>query len=210
MPPERDIEFIIDLLPGTAPIAKRPYRISIGELEELKKQLKELLDKQFIHPSSSPWGAPVIFVEKKDGTQTMCVDYRALNEVTIKNKYLLPRIEDLFDQLKGARVFSKIDLRLGYHQLRIRHSNIAKTAFTTRYGLYEYTVMSFGLTNAPAYFMYLMNKVFMDYLDKFVVVFIDDILVYSRNEEEHEEHLRLVLQTLKDNQLYAKFSKCEF
>jgi hypothetical protein len=150
MPPKRDIEFIRDLLPGTAPIAKRSYRMSVGELEELKKQLKELLDKGYIHPSSSPWGAPVIFVEKKDGTQRMCVDYRALNEVTIKNKYLLPRIEDLFDQLKGAKVFFKIDLRSGYRQLRIRPSDIAKTAFTTRYGLYEYTVMSFGLTNAPA------------------------------------------------------------
>jgi hypothetical protein len=135
----------------------------------------------------------VIFIEKKDGTQRMCVDYRALNEVTIKNKYPLPRIEDLFDQLKGARLFSKIDLRSGYHQLRMRLSDIAKTAFTTRYRLYEYTVMSFGLTNAPAYLMYLMNKVFMEYLDKLMVVFIDDILVYSRNEEEHEEHLRLVM-----------------
>jgi len=148
------------------------------------------LDKKFIRPSSSPWGAPVIVVEKKDGTQRMCVDYRSLNEVTIKNKYHLPRIEDLFDQLRGARVFSKIDLKSGYHQLKIRPSDIEKTAFTTRYGLYEYTVMSFGLTNALAYFMYLMNKVFMEYLDKFVVVFIDDILVYSKNEEEH---LRLVL-----------------
>jgi hypothetical protein len=184
--------------------------MSVGELEELKKQLKELLDKWFIHPSSSPWGAPMIFVEKKDGTQRMCVDYRALNEVTIKNKYPLPRIEDPFDQLKGARVFSKIDLRSGYHQLKIRPSDIAKIAFTTRYRLYEYTVMSFGLTNAPAYFMYLMNKVFMEYLDKFVVVFINNILVYSRNVEEHKEHLRLVLQKLRENQLYAKLSKCEF
>jgi hypothetical protein len=210
MPPERDIEFLIDLLPSTAPMAKRPHRMSIGELEELKKQLKELVDKRFIHPSSSPWGAPMIFVEKKDGTQRICVDYRALNEVTNKNKYPLPHIEDLFDQLKGARVFSKIDLRSGYHQLRIRPSDIAKTAFTTRYGLYEYTVMSFGLTNAPAYFIYLMNKVFMEYLDKFVVVVIDDILVYSRNKEEHEERLSLVLQKLRENQLYAKLSKCEF
>jgi len=169
-----------------------------------------LLDKKFIRPSSSPWGAPVIIVEKKDGTQRMCVDYRSLNEVTIKNKYPLPRIEDLFDQLRGAKVFSKIDLRSGYHQLRIRPSNIPKATFTTRYGLYEYTVMSFGLTNAPAYFMYLMNKVFMEYLNSFVVVFIDDILVYSKNEEEHEEHLRLVLQKLRENQLYAKFSKCKF
>ena len=169
-----------------------------------------MLDKNFIRPSFSPWGAPVIFVEKKDGTQRMFVDYRSLNEVTIKNKYPLPRIEDLFDQLRGARVFSKIDLRSDYHQLKIRPSDIEKTTFTTRYRLYEYTVMSFGLTNAPAYFMYLINKVFMEYLDKFVVVFIDDILVYSKNEEEHEEHLRLVLQKLRKNQLYAKLSKCEF
>jgi len=210
MPPDRDIEFIIDLLPGTKPIAKRPYRMGVDELEELKKQLKELQDKGFIRPSSSPWGAPVIFVDKKDGTQRMCVDYMSLNEVTIKNKYLLPRIDDLFDQLRGACVFSKIDLRSGYHQLKIRRSDIPKTAFTTRYGLYEYTVMSFGLTNAPAYFMYLMNKVFMEYLDKFVVVFIDNILVFSKNEEEHAEHLRLVLQKLREHKLYAKWSKCEF
>jgi hypothetical protein len=138
------------------------------------------------------------------------VDYRKLNEVTIKNKYPLPKIEDLFDQLNGARVFSKIDLRTGYHQLKVSESDIPKTAFTTRYGLFEYTVMSFGLTNAPAYFMNLMNKVFMKFLDKFVVVFIDDILVYSKTEEEHAEHLRLVLGTLREHQLYAKFSKCEF
>ncbi|TKC13482.1 hypothetical protein FA727_23570 [Robertmurraya kyonggiensis] len=155
-------------------------------------------------------GAPVIFVDKKDGTRRMCVDYRALNKVTIKNKYPLPRIEDLFDQMRGAKVFSKIDLRSGYHQVKIRKEDIPKTAFTCRYGLYEYLVMSFGLTNAPANFMYLMNKVFMEYLDKFVVVFIDDIMVFSKNEEEHEEHLRLVLQKLREHQLYAKFSKCEF
>jgi hypothetical protein len=152
----------------------------------------------------------VLFVEKKDGTQRMCVDYRSLNEVTIKNKYPLPRIEDLFDQMKGASVFSKIDLRSGYHQLKIRESDIPKTAFRTRYGLYEYTVMSFGLTNAPDYFMYLMDKVFMEYLDKFVVVFIDDILIFSNTKEEHEKHLRLVLEKLRSNQLYVKFSKCEF
>jgi hypothetical protein len=149
-------------------------------------------------------------VEKKDGTQRICVDYRSLNEVTIKNKYPLPRIEDLFDQMKGASVFSNIDLRSGYHQLKIRESDIPKTAFRTRYGLYEYTMVSFGLTNAPAYFMYLMNKVFIEYLDRFVIVFIDDILVFSRTMEEHEEHLRLVLEKLRSNQLYAKFSKCEF
>ena len=149
-------------------------------------------------------------VEKKDKSLRMVVDYRALNEVTIKNKYPLPMINDLFDQLQGAKVFSKIDLRSGYHQLKIREKDIPKTAFTTRYGLYEYTVMSFGLTNAPAYFMSMMNKVFMEYLDKFVVVFIDDIMVYSKNEEEHKEHLRLVLEKLREHQLYAKFSKCEF
>jgi hypothetical protein len=149
-------------------------------------------------------------VEKKDGSKRMCIDYRSLNEVTVKNKYPLPRIEDLFDQLRVASVFSKIDLRLGYHQLKIRLSDIPKTTFITKYGLYEFTVMSFGLTNAPTYFMYLMNSVFLDYLDQFVVVFIDDILVYSQNEQEHEEHLRKVLQRLWDCQLYAKLSKCEF
>jgi hypothetical protein len=210
MPSDRDIEFIIELLPRTPPISKRPYRMLVNDLVELKKQIAELQSKGFIHPSSSPWGAPVLFVEKKDRTQRMCVDYRSLNEVTIKNRYPLPRIEDLFDQIKGASVFSKIDLRSGYHQLKIRESDIPKTAFHTRYGLYEYTVMSFGLTNAPTYFMYLMNKVFMKYLDKFVVVFIDDILIFSKTEEEHEKHLRMVLEKLRSNQLYTKFSKCEF
>ena len=135
------------------------------------------------------------------------MDYRSLNEVTIKNKYPLPMINDLFDQLEGASVFSKIDLRSGYHELKIREKDIPKTGFTTRYGLYEYTVMSFGLTNAPTHFMSMMNKVFMEFLDKFVVVFIDDILIYSKNEEEHAEHLRLVLEKLREHQLYAKFSK---
>jgi hypothetical protein len=196
MPPDRDIEFVIELKPGIAPIYKTPYRMATPELAELKEHIKELLEKGFIHPSSSPWGAPVIFVPKKNGTQRLCVNYRALNEVTIKNKYPLPRFDDMFDQLLSARVFSKIDPRSGYHQLKIRECDIPKTAFILRYGLYEYTVMSFGLTNALAYFMYLMNKVFMEYLDKFIVVFINDILVYSRSEEEHEEHLRLALQKL--------------
>jgi hypothetical protein len=210
MPLEREVEFAIDLLPGTAPISKRPYRMSVEELQELKKQLTELQEAGYIRPSSSPWGAPVLFVQKKDGSQRMCVDYRSLNDVTIKNKYMLPCIDDLFDQMRGARVFSKIDLRSGYHQMKIRPSDIPKTAFSTRYGLYEFTVMSFGLTNAPAYFMNLMNKVLMEYLDKFIVVFIDDILIYSKSDSEHEEHLRMVLQKLLDNQLYAKFTKCDF
>ncbi|WVZ69549.1 hypothetical protein U9M48_018320 [Paspalum notatum var. saurae] len=210
MPPDREVEFLIELLPGTAPIAKRQYKVAPKEQELIKENIDELLGKGFIRPSSSPWAFPVLFVDKKYGSRRMCVDYRALNDVTIKNKYPLPRIDDLFDQLQGACVFSKIDLRSGYHQMKIRPSDIPKTAFITRFGLYEYTVMSFGLTNAPAYFMNLMNKVFMEYLDKFVVVFIDDILIYSKMEEEHEEHLRLVLQKLRDHKLYAKLSKCEF
>jgi hypothetical protein len=192
MPPDRDIEFAIELQPGTIPISKRPYRMPPAELAELKKRLQELLDKGFICPSTSPWGCPALFVKKKDESLRLCIDYRPLNAVTIKNKYPLPRIDVLFDQLVGAKVFSKIDLRSGYHHIKIRASDIPKTAFSTRYGLYEYLVMSFGLTNAPAYFMYLMNSVFMPKLDKVVVVFIDDILVYSRNEEEHAGHSRLL------------------
>jgi hypothetical protein len=210
MPPYREVEFVIDPLPRTAPISKLSYRMSVEELKELKKQLMELQEVGYIRPNSSPWGAPVLFVQKKYGSQGMCVDYRSLNDVTVKNKYPLPRIEDLFDQMRGARVFSKIDLRSGYHQMKIRPSDIPKTTFSTRYGLYEFTVMSFGLTNEPAYFMDLMNKVLLEYLDSFVVVFIDDILIYSKSESDHEEHLRLVLQKLWDNQLYTKCSKCEF
>jgi hypothetical protein len=161
MPPNREIEFAIELQPGTAPISKRPYRMPPAELAELKKQLQELLDKGFIRPSTSPWGCPTLFVKKKDESLRLCVDYHPLNVVTIKNKYMLPRIDVLFDQLVGAKVFSKIDLHSGYHQIKIRANDIPKTTFSTRYGLYEYLVMSFGLTNAPAYFMYLMNSVFM-------------------------------------------------
>jgi hypothetical protein len=210
MPPDRDIEFVIELQPGTTPISKRAYCMPPKELAKLKTQLQELLDKGFICPSSSPWGCPTLFVKKKHSSLRLCVDYRPLNAVTIKNKYPLPRIDVLFDQLAGAKVFSKIDLRSGYHQIKIRPCDIPKTTFSTQYGLYEYLVMSFGLTNAPAYFMYLMNSVFMTELDKFVVVFIDDILVHSKNKEEHAEHLRIVLQRLRDHKLYAKFSKCEF
>ncbi|KAA3460519.1 DNA/RNA polymerases superfamily protein [Gossypium australe] len=210
LPPDREVEFGIDLLPGTAPVSIAPYRMAPKELVELKAQIQELLDRGFIRPSVSPWGAPVLFVKKKDGTMRMCIDYRQLNKLTIKNKYPLPRIDDLFDQLKGAAVFSKIDLRSGYHQLKVKEADIHKTAFRTRYGHYEFLVMPFGLTNAPAAFMDMMNRVFQQYLDQFVVVFIDDILVYSRTEEEHDAHLRVVLQILREKQLYAKFSKCEF
>jgi hypothetical protein len=210
LPPERDVEFVIELKPSTAPISRRSYRMPPNELAELKTQLQDLLEKGFIRPSSSPWGCPAVFVKKKDQTLRMCVDYRPLNEVTNKNKYPLPQIDILFDQLTRARVFSKTDLRSSYHQIRIRPEDIPKTTFTMWYGLFEYLVMSFGLTNAPAHFTYLMNSIFMPELDKFVVVFIDDILIYSKNEEEHALHLRIVLTHLREHQLYAKFSKCAF
>ncbi|XP_057960665.1 uncharacterized protein LOC131152809 [Malania oleifera] len=210
LPPDREVEFVIDLVPGTTPISKAPYRMAPAELKELKEQLQELLDKGFIWPSVSPWGAPVLFVRKKDGSMRLCIDYREINKVTIKNKYPLPRIDDLFDQLQGTQIFSKIDLRSGYHQVKVRAEDVLKTAFRTRYGHYEFLVMPFGLTNAPAVFMDLMNRVFHQYLDQFVVVFIDDILVYSKSAEEHEEHLSIVLQVLREKKLYAKLKKCEF
>ncbi|GKB99164.1 putative reverse transcriptase domain-containing protein [Tanacetum coccineum] len=187
IPPARQVEFQIDLVPG--------------EMKEMAKQLQELSNKGFIRPISSPWGAPVLFVKKKDGSFRMCIDYRKLNKLTIKNRYPLPRIDDLFDQLQGSSIYSKIDLRLGYHQLRVREEDIPKTAFRTRYGHYEFQVMPFGLTNAPAVFMDLINWVYKPYLDKFVIVFIDDILIYSKNNEEHKEHLKLILELLKKEEL---------
>ncbi|GJU74678.1 putative reverse transcriptase domain-containing protein [Tanacetum coccineum] len=210
LPPPRQVEFRIDLIPGAAPVARAPYRLAPSEMKELSKQLQELSEKGFIRPSSSPWGAPVLFVKKKDGSFRMCIDYRELNKLTIKNRYPLPRIDDLFDQLQGSSVYSKIDLRSGYHQLRIREEDIPITAFRTRYGHYEFRVMPFGLTNAPAVFMDLMNRVCKPYLDKFVIVFIDDILIYSKNKEEHGEHLKTILNLLRSEKLYAKFSKCDF
>nr|GEW62814.1 putative reverse transcriptase domain-containing protein [Tanacetum cinerariifolium] len=210
LPPSREIEFRIDLIHGAMPVAKSPYRLAPTEMQELANQLKELQDKGFIRPSSLPWGAPVLFVKKKDGSFRMCIDYRELNKLTIKNRYPLPRIDDLFDQLQGSRYLSKIDLRFGYHQLRVREEDIPKTAFRTRYGHFEFTVMPFGLTNAPAVFMDLMNRVCRPYLDKFVIVFIDDILIYSKSKDEHEVHLKLILELLKKEKLFGKFSKCEF
>nr|GEU73619.1 putative reverse transcriptase domain-containing protein [Tanacetum cinerariifolium] len=189
LPPARPVEFHIDLIPGAA---------------------LELFDKGFIRPSSSPWGAPVLFVKKKDGSFKMCIDYRELNKLTGKNRYPLPWIDDLFDQLQGYSIYSKIDLRSGYQQLRVREQDVPKTAFRTRYGHYEFQVMPFGLTNTPAVFMDLMNRVCKPYLDKFVIVFIDDILIYSKDEKEHKEHLKAILELLKEEKLYAKFSKCEF
>lgn len=207
---DREIEFTIEVAPGTQPVSKAPYRMAPVELKELKIQLQELLDKGFIRPSTSPWGAPVLFVKKKDGTMRLCIDYRELNKLTIKNKYPLPRIDDLFDQLQGAQVFSKIDLRSGYHQLKVKAEDVEKTAFRSRYGPFEFLVMPFGVTNAPAAFMDLMNRVFKNYLDEFVIVFIDDILVYSKDKAQHAVNLRKVLQTLQEQKLYTKFKKCEF
>ncbi|GJV71536.1 putative reverse transcriptase domain-containing protein [Tanacetum coccineum] len=191
-------------------IPESPYRLAPSELEELSGQLKELQDKGFIRPSSSPWGALVLFVKKKDGSFSMRIDYKELNKLIVKNRYPLPRIDDLFDQLQGLQFFSKIDLRSGYHQLRVHEDDIPKTVFRTYYGHFEFTVMPFGLTNAPAVFMDLMNRVCRPYLDNFMIVLIDDILIYSKTQEEHVEHLRLVLELLRKEKLYAKFSKCEF
>ncbi|KAL4032940.1 hypothetical protein IC575_006023 [Cucumis melo] len=196
------------LKPRDVPVVKEFLDVFPDDLSA--KRIEDTVTRTSFRPSVSPWGAPLLFVKKKDGTLRLCIDYRQLNKVTIRNKYPLPRIDNLFDQLRGAALFSKIDLRSGYHQLKIRESDIAKTTFRTRYRHYEFLVMPFGLTNAPAVFMDLMNRIFHQYLDQFVIVFIDDILVYSVDRESHEEHLRIVLQTLRDKQLYAKFSKCEF
>ncbi|GJW70342.1 putative reverse transcriptase domain-containing protein [Tanacetum coccineum] len=210
LPPTRQVEFQIDLIPGAVPVARAPYRLAPSEIKELSEQLQELSDKGFIRPSSSPWGAPVLFVKKKDGSFCMCIDYQELNKLTVNNRYPLLRIDDLFDQLQGSSVYSKIDLRSGYHQLRVREEDIPKTEFRTRYGHYEFQVMPFGFTNAPAVFMDLMNRVCKPYLDKFVIRLIDDILIYSKDKKEHEEHLKAILELLKKEELYAKFSKCEF
>jgi hypothetical protein len=172
--------------------------------------LEELLRKGYIHPSVSPWGAPVLFVKKRDGTLRICIDFIQLNKAIVKNKYPLPRIDDIFDLLRGAKIFSNIDMRLGYHQARIKEEYISKTSFRTRYGHFKFVVVPFGLANAPYIFMCLMNDIFINYLDKFVIFFLDDIIVYSKSEEEHEHHLRLVLQELREHKLYVKLSKCSF
>nr|GEV06186.1 hypothetical protein [Tanacetum cinerariifolium] len=206
LPPVRQVEFQIDLIPGTTPVACALYRLAPSEIQELSDQLQELADRRFIRPSTSPWGV----VKKKDGSFRMCIDYQELNKLTVKNRYPLPKIDDLFDQLQGSSVYSKIDLRSGYHQLRVRDEDSPKTTFRTRYGHYEFQVMPFGLTNTPAVFMDLMNHVCKSYLDKFVIMFIDDILIYSLNKEEHVNHVRIILELLREEKLYAKFSKCDF
>jgi hypothetical protein len=210
LPPSREVDHRIELVPGATPPSRPTFRLSEKELVELKKQLEELVKAGFIRPSKSPFGAPILFVKKKDGTMRMCVDYRALNNITIKNSYPLPRVDELFDRLHGAKYFSKIDLRSGYHQIRIAEEDIPKTAFRTRYGHFEFLVLPFGLTNAPGTFMHLMHETFRKFLDNFVLVFLDDILIYSNTLEEHKDHVQQVLETLRQSKLYAKESKCEF
>ena len=196
LPPHRDAEFTIELRLGTSSVSMTLHRMTPAKLQELKVQLQELMDRGFARSSTSPWGASVLFGRKKDKTLRLYINYQQLNRVTIKNRDFLPRIDDLFDQLRGARVYSKMDLHIDYHQLRVREADIPKTMFRTRYGHFEFTVMQFGLTNAPATFMDLMYRVFKPYLDQFVVVFVDDILIYSKSKEEHEGYLRIVLQVL--------------
>ena len=209
LPPARSVDHKIELIPGSAPPSRPTIRLSATELAELKKQLTELEEAGFIQPSKSPYGAPILFVKKKSGEMRMCVDYRALNNITVKNKYPLPRVDELFDRLQGAKFFSKLDLRSGYHQIRIDKDDVAKTAFRTRYGHYEFLVLPFGLTNAPATFMHLMHQSFIKLLDHCVLVFLDDILVYSRTLKEHRHHVHQVLEILREQKLYAKESKCE-
>jgi hypothetical protein len=186
VPPRRDIEFSIELVPRAVPVSRTPYIMSTPKLVELKIQLNEMLDKGYVRLSVSSWGAPTLFVKNKNYTLRLCIDYRQFNKMTIKNKYPLPRIDDLFDQLRGATILSKIELRYGYHQVRIKDEYIHKTTFRTRYGHYEFVVVPFGLTNAPTTFMYLMNNVLSKFLDRFVLVFIDDILIYSNIRDENE------------------------
>ncbi|MCO5548937.1 hypothetical protein L7F22_002401 [Adiantum nelumboides] len=206
LPPYREVDHEIETIPGCDPVSTRPYKVSLPEAIELKEQLKQLIEQGFIRPNTSPWGAPVLF-QKKDGSLRLCIDYRGLNQVTVKNKYPIPRIDELLDRLHGSKIFTKIDLRSGYYQIRIKESDIPKTAFNTRYGHYEFTVMSFGLTNAPASFNRLMQDIFKPYLDDFVLVFFDDILIYSKDEADHEGYVRKVLEILRQHQLYAEESK---
>lgn len=210
LPPKRLIDHEIKLIDNAIPPVQSPYRMSQPELAELKRQLELLLDKGYIRPSNSPYGAPVLFAKKKDGTLRMCVDYRALNKVTIKNKYPIPRVDELLDQLTGAKLFSRLDLKSGYHQIRVKDDDIEKTAFRTRYGSFEFLVLPFGLTNAPPTFMRLMNSIFHKYLDQFLIIYLDDILIYSKNEPDHLRHIKIVLQLLRDHQLFINKEKCEF
>ncbi len=196
LPPERAVDHRIDLLPDSAPVAKPTYKMSLAEMDELRRQLDDLLNRGFIRPSSSPYGSPVLFVKKKEGDLRLCIDYRALNKQTVKNVYPLPRIDELLDRLDGAVVFSKLDLRSGYHQIRVQEADIYKTAFRTRYGLYEFVVLPFGLCNAPATFMQLMNDIFHNELDCCVLIYLNDILIYSPLIEQHLHDIHTILEKL--------------
>jgi len=210
LPPSRATDHRINLVPGSSVPVSRIYPLSGAQLAELRAQLQELLERGFIRPSTSPYGSPILFVPKKDGGWRLCIDYRAINRITIKNSHPLPRIDEMFEQLHGSTIFSKLDLASGYHQIRMHEDSIEKTAFKTKYGHYEYVVMPFGLTNAPATFQCVMNSILAPYLDRFVIVYLDDILVYSKNQDEHIRHLRTVLQVLREHKFYCKRSKCLF
>nr|XP_016437489.1 PREDICTED: uncharacterized protein LOC107763517 [Nicotiana tabacum] len=210
LPPRREVDHQIELIPGAKPPAMGPYRMAHPELEELRKQLKEFLEAGHVRPSKAPFGAPVLFQKKQDGSLRLCIDYRALNKVMVKNKYPIPLIADLFDCLGQAKVFTKIDLRKGYYQVRIAEGDEPKMTCVTRYGAFEWLVMPFGLTNAPATFCTLMNKLFHPFLDQFVVIYLDDIVIYSSSMEEHLDHLRKVFQILRENNLFVKREKCSF
>ena len=210
VPPDRGFEHGIELEDGAKPVITTPYRHPRAYKDEIEKTIHELLDMGFTQPSSSPFASSIVLVKKKDGILWMCIDYRALNKRTIKNRYHIPRIDELLDELHGAIYFSKIDLHSGYHQIRVQAEDVHKTAFHCHYGHYEFLVLPFGLTNAPATFMSLMHGIFHPYLDKFILIFIDDILIYSKNMEEHKEYLLIVLKMLRDHQLYSKFIKCDF
>ena len=210
LPPARQVDHTIELQPGAQPCWRLTFRMSPLELKEVRKQLDDLLEKGWIRPSQSPYRAPILLVGKKKGTLRMCVDYRELNKQTVKYRYPLPRQDELLDQLHGAKFFSKVDLQSGYHQVRVADQDVFKTAFGTRYGHFEFLVLPFGLTNAPATFMSFMHEVLKPYLDEFVVVFLDDILIHSKSEEEHLKHLQLVLHKLREHHLFAKLTKCAF
>ena len=210
LPPSRGVDHAIELEQGTTPPFKQVYRLSQEELNALRLQLNELLKKGHIQPSKSPYGAPVLLIRKKDNALRMCIDYRTLNQITIKNRYPLPRIDDLLDQISGSVIFTKIDLKTGYYQIRVKAEDVPKTAFRTRFGHFEYLVMPLGLTNVPTTFMKAMNDIFAPLLDKTVGVYLDDILTYSKDKESHTSHVREVLDILRKEKFYAKESKCEF
>jgi hypothetical protein len=210
LPPNRDIEHSIELIPGAVPQMQPPYRHSYKEELELQKQLQELINTSCISPSISPWGAPVLFIKKKDGSLRLCVDYRKLNKLTIKDSFMIPRIDDFLDSLGNAKVFTKLDLHQAYHQVRVWEEDKYKTAFRTKYGIYEFNVLPFGLTNAPATFQRLIQHILRKYLNKFVIAYLDDILIYSESVKEHHKHVELVLECLYKNQLHCKPEKCEF